>query len=474
MSHLHRGLRYFIQALIPGAFIPLSGCIHFSDLEPLTESAPSGSLLITHARVFDGSESQPILPDQDIYIVNGVIEKMGPHPLKVSAERSVDATGKLAMPGMIDFHVHVGGTEAPPWRPTFYPPERTLSAFLAFGVTSVVDLGGIPQQLAKLQQQLDTGEISGPRLVYAGKHVSVSQSHPGPLFDESVAWPLSKVLKKLMIDEVDTNTDFPALIEEHAEAGGSVLKLMVDQVPIGSPSMSPEVAQRVVTAAHALNMPVAAHIGSDDDMNTALSAGVDMIAHPVNRTELKPMTRIRLKESGTPVISTLRVFQNIGLGSEGINPVTTADAAIMDPEIVSAFETRGEISPTMVDYAKTIAKNSDNLFDGCRQMQEAAIPMLVGTDTPLFGAPAGSTMAVELSLLVEKCGFSPRRALHMATGAAGTILGPWLNQPGLGKLKETAPADILLIDGDPLENIHAIENVSAVISRGQFIKRKPH
>lgn len=127
-----------------------AGCVHnrlrlypFSDLEPLTEAQPAGTLLITHARLFDGSEHNPILLDQDIYLENGVIAKIGPHPLNVNADKTLNAEGQTVMPGMIDFHVHVGGTEAP-WRPTFYSPERTLSAYLAFGVTSVVDMGGIP------------------------------------------------------------------------------------------------------------------------------------------------------------------------------------------------------------------------------------------------------------------------------------------------------------------------------------------
>ncbi|OZG73184.1 hypothetical protein BTA51_11910 [Hahella sp. CCB-MM4] len=436
----------------------------------MVKKSSEQSLLITNARIFDGQADHPIQENMDLLVENGRIVRVAPHPLNVSAGTELQAEGKLVMPGLIDFHTHVGGTDAPPWRKTFYPPERTLSAFLAFGVTSVVDMGGISGQLQSLHEELESGDIAGPRLAYAGRQVTVAESHPGPLIEETVSWPISSLVKQWMMDEIDDNTDFQALAHSRIEEGASLVKIMIDRIPLNTPSMPLEIASKTVAAAHEAGLPVAAHIGTAEDMETGLEAGVDLFAHSVNSSELTDSSLEHLKQSGTPVISTLRIFQNVTLVSEGKNPVTAADARVMDTGAVQAFADKPEVTPAMLQYGENISRHSVDRYEGCNKMRKAGIPLLVGTDTPLLGASAGASTHAELYLLVDRCGYSPVEALTMATGKPGEILGDWLQLDGLGTISENAPADLLIIDGDPSQNIRDIAKIDRIIIRGVIIE----
>ena len=453
----------------------VSGCIHYASLPPMVtqDTAASTSLLITNARIFDGNAQHPVLENMDILIENSRIARLGNHPLNATAAKTIAADGLLVMPGLIDFHTHVGGTDAPPWYKTIYPPSRTLSAFLAHGVTSVVDMGGIPGQLQDLRDELESGEIAGPRLAYAGRQVTVADGHPEPLIDEAVAWPLSVAVKKWMVDEVTEETDFTALVQDRRDQGASLVKIMIDRIPLEAPAISAALSAKVVAAAHQQGLPVAAHIGTEEDMLTGLSAGVDFFAHSVNNSNLSATTLKALQQAGTPVISTLRVFQNVALVSGGVNPVTAADALVMDADAAAAFNGPSEVSPTMSEWGRHIAGNTASMFAGCHAMREAGIPMLLGTDTPLLGASAGSSTHVELNLLVERCGFSPLQALALATGKPGAVLAQWLQLPGLGTVSEGAPADLLIMNGDPTQQIDEISQIRDIISRGRIISRTP-
>ncbi|WP_198343156.1 amidohydrolase family protein [Oleiphilus messinensis] len=428
-------------------------------------------ILISDVAVFDGIAAHPLLTHRDVLLKDGRIAAIRDHDPEHSADVKIEGRGMTLMPGLIDFHVHVGGTEAPPWQPVFYTPEYTLSAFLAMGVTSVVDLGGIPQLLEKLNGELATGEITGPRLFYAGRQITAEQSHPGPLIDESLAWPMNSLIKALMVDEVNDESDMDVLIQDRLESGSTLVKIMVDSIPLDSPMLSAESAKRIVAAAHRQHLPVAAHIGSDANLRTALNAGVDVIAHSVNQSELQAETLAELARSETPVVSTLRVFDNIAAVKKGLNPVTAHDARVMDQMIVESFTAPEAITSAMAEYADHIANNRNQSYRGCERMRRAGVPVLMGTDSPLFGAPAGSSAYFELKLLVTQCGYTPAEALQAATSLPGQVLSDWTGQAHLGKVLVDAPADLLLIKGMPSENIDALQQIQTVISRGAVVTR---
>lgn len=451
----------------------LAGCVHYASLPPVAKIKSSNTTLITHVRLFDGSAEHPVRENMDVLIADGVIANVGAHPLHVKADRTLDASGKTLLPGLIDFHTHISGTESPPWRTTLHSPERNLSNFLAMGVTTVVDMGGMPSMARSMRGKVDAGEVAGPRLAFAGKQVSVKDSHPGPMFREVLKWPLGPLATALSVDVVNADTDFDALAAEKKSGGASLVKLMIDQIPIDSPTLPLALAKRTADAAHKAGLPVAAHIGSEADFLTALEAGVDIVAHTTYRSELSAAAIDRFKASGAMQVSTLRVFHNVGTLAQGKSPVVEQDAKLMAPEVRQAYEQVKvqEISPLMLAYAKHVARFNDVMFENCRNIKRAGIPIVLGTDSPLMGSAAGASAHVELQLLVEQCGFTPVEALAAATAVPGKTIGQWLGVKGLGKIEPGAPADLLLVDGDPTRQIRDTGRISAVFSRGKEVER---
>lgn len=451
----------------------LAGCVHYASLPPVAKIKPGNTTLITHARLFDGSAEHPVRDNMDVLIADGVIVGVGPHPLDVAADRTLDASGKTLLPGLIDFHAHIGGTESPPWRTTLHSPERNLSNFLAMGVTTIVDMGGMPSVARSMRGKVEAGEVAGPRLAFAGKQVSVKGSHPAPMFREVLKWPLGPLAAALTVDTVDDATDFDALAVERKGGGASLVKLMIDQIPIDSPTLPLSLARRTADAAHKAGLPVAAHVGSEADFLTALEAGVDIVAHTSYRSELSAAAIDRFKASGATQVSTLRVFHNVGALAQGKRPVTEHDAKLMAPQVREAYEQvrTDEISPLMLAYAQQVARFNDAMFENCRKIKRAGIPIVLGTDSPLMGSAAGASAHVELQLLVERCGFTPVEALAAATGVPGKTLGQWLGVKGLGRIEPGAPADLLLVDGNPTKEIRDTARISAVFSRGKEVER---
>lgn len=466
-------LRYSILAASLIAATLISGCVHYASLPPVAQIKPGRTTLITHARLFDGNAHNPVRDNMDVLIADGAIVEIGAHPLNAVASRTLDASGKTLLPGLIDFHTHIGGTESPPWRTTLHSPERNLSNFLAMGVTTIVDMGAVPTVLRSLRDKLDAGDVAGPRLAFAGKQVSVKNGHPAPMFKELLKWPLGTVAATLSVDAVTADSDFDALAAERKNGGASFVKLMIDQIPLDSPTLPLALAKRATDAAHKAGMPVAAHVGSEADFLTALDAGVDLVAHTSYRSELTVNAINRFKASGATQISTLRVFSNVGALAQGKSPVGDHDAKLMAPEDRQAYGqvVPEKISPLMLAYAKQVARFNDAMFENCRKIKSAGIPIVLGTDSPLVGSSAGASAHAELQLLVERCGFTPVEALAAATSLPGKTVGAWLGVKGLGRIEQGGPADLILVDGDPTRQIRDTTRIVTVFSRGKEIER---
>lgn len=102
-------------------------------------------MCIKNINVFTGDADQEILKSTDILIKDGRIEKIGTFSPPETGCRIIDGTGKMAIPGLIDHHIHINAPGAPPWFPVLPNRnlvDRNLSAFLYAGVTTVFDMGG--------------------------------------------------------------------------------------------------------------------------------------------------------------------------------------------------------------------------------------------------------------------------------------------------------------------------------------------
>ena len=230
-----------------------------------------------------GSELRP-LRDGVVVIEQGRIAAIGPAgevPIPADARR-VDTRGLTLLPGFIDAHVHIG----------FYPPMDVVAG----GVTTVRDLAWPPELIFPLVESSASADFEGPTILAAGPMITVPGGYP-----EAAGWaPPGTGAPVTSADEAQ---------EEVARAhdrGASVIKVALN--PPAGPTMSLELLEAVVAAAHERGLKVTAHIYGLEELHKAIAAGVDELAHMLMSPEAIPdQTLQQMVDQDMAVVPTLSV-----------------------------------------------------------------------------------------------------------------------------------------------------------------------
>ncbi|NGZ87551.1 amidohydrolase family protein [Duganella sp. SAP-35] len=410
----------------------------------------TGLTVVRNARVFD-SEKAVVGPASDIYVLRGRITAVLPAGSPVrEADNSIDAGGRIVLPGLFDLHAHV---------------DRWSGALdMSTGVTSVRDMGNDNKQLQAMLDETAAGRLLAPQVVPAG-------------FLEGES-PFSANLGFVI-------KDLPAAqsaIDWYAERGYPQLKIYN--------SFPKAILKDTIAYAHQRGMRVSGHIPAGLRAQDALDAGYDEIQH-INQVLLnflvKPDTETRnlnrfvlpsekvadldfnskpvkdfvalLAKKQISIDPTLATFAFLKQRDGDMNEPYAAVASHMPPDVARGFSVgtmKIDGDATLKRYEKSYAKMVQ--FVGI--MYKAGVPIVAGTDDI-----AGFTLHSELALLV-KAGLTPAQALQVATrnGARYTRTSNDRGSIVAGKL-----ADLVLVDGDPTKNIEDVRKVSAVITRGFLI-----
>jgi len=280
-----------------------------------------------------------------------------------------------------------------------------------------------------------------------------------------------------VVHPIAGSNDIAPAIAENKAHGANLTKIMVDQIPMGVPTLYEPFIGEIVRESDAAGLTVGAHIGSEADLLTAMHAGVRFFAHAPYRSSLSDSTVRAMKENGVVIIPTLVVFDY------GANYFTNQlrfsefDKRIMDPRVLKAYTDAPEDAletddPQMINWIHDLVIYREIKFENVRKMKAAGIPILAGSDSPNVAAVPGSSLHEEMRLLVDKCGFSPIEAMAATTAASGDIIGRLTGTEGLGRIKEGGPADLVILDGDFREDINQTKNIRLVISNGRIVERK--
>jgi cytosine/adenosine deaminase-related metal-dependent hydrolase len=409
---------------------------------------PARALAFTGATLFDSDEAV-LRPGQTVVIEGDRIAAVGPDGEVTVPDGAevVALNGKTLLPGLWDMHVHLGGVDG--------------LLDIAGGVTTVRDMGNDMDTLLAMKKSFDDGAAIGPRVVLAG------------LVDGS--GPFTSPIK----DKTDTPAQAKAAVETYARHGYVQLKIYS--------SIKPELVPLLARAAHEHGMRVSGHVPAFMTAEQFVRDGADEIQHE-NFVFLNFLFDT-VKDTRTPA----RFAAVAEHGSE-IDPSQPRVQAlfklfldhhtVLDPTI-NVFETlfvqrHGDVRPGWVSLAARlpvqvrrglstgglpIPDGKDALYrDAFRAMLAmlkaqygAGIPMVAGTDEM-----AGFTLARELELWVE-AGIPSARVLQTATlgGARVMKLDRDLGSVAPGKL-----ADMIVVDGDPVADIHALRRVETVVKGG--------
>jgi imidazolonepropionase-like amidohydrolase len=434
-----------------GAFIGAAVQANLAALAKLSASArmaPAPRLAIVGATLEDSTGS-PALKDSVILIENGVIKAIGPRSqVPVPRDATVlDASGKYAIPGLWDMHAHYEQVE---WGPIY----------LAAGVTSVRDVGNEFDFIRTVHQELDRKQnpAIGPHLEFAG------------IIDGTGPSALGAVL-------ADTPEQALAWVEKYKDAGARQIKIYS--------SVKPEIVKAITTEAHARGMTVTGHIPEGMTAIEGINDGMDQINHI--SYELQYFSRAVLDADGKPDRTKARVLELDGPRSKDLISTLRAHHTILDPTVAlyESFQNTkplDQLEPGLDHVAPQLREALDSppapadeaaltnarwqvLMATLRALHAAGIPIVAGTDQTV----PGYSLHRELELYVE-AGFTPLEALQAATIEAARALGVERESGSLGLGKR---GDVLLLDADPLADIHNTRRVWRTIAAGAVYDPAP-
>lgn len=351
------------------------------------------ALVLKGATVLKGRELTP-LEDTTLVVEDGVIAAIGPPgEIDIPADaRTVDAAGLLLAPGFIDAHVHIG----------FYPPPEVLAG----GVTTVRDLGWPPEKIFPLVAQSASDSFEGPTIVAAGPMITVPDGYP-----TTAGWAPEGTGRPVVSAE-----EALTAVKEAQGQGAAVIKVALN--PPAGPTLSAELLAEIVETAHRLGLKVTAHIYGLEELEKAIAAGVDELAHML-------------------------------MSSDSIPDATLQEMVAGDMAIVPTLAIRG------ADRAVAIDNLERFLGFGGR--------VIYGTDLGNAGPSAGIDPSE-----TEAMGQAGMAAIDIVRSAT-VESAAWLGLDGVGVLAPGRAADIVGFDESALQDIGALAEVRLVIRRGRVV-----
>ena len=385
----------------------------------LNAMAADGAFALTHANLFDGTKNE-ISEDVTVFVRDGLIERIASGDVDVSGDYEViDTEGNYLMPGLFDVHTHIDSV------------KRAKQA-VESGVTTVRSASVTSFQDVALRELVKNGKLVGPEFLAAGIYITPN------LGDTVLADPRLVALA----DGVNTDEELRLLVNINVDRGVDVIKTRGTQ-RAGLPDTDPrqqvytERQLRVVVdeaAKHGL--PVLVHAHGDEGARAAVLAGARSIEHG---TYLSDETLQLMKERGTWFVPTYVTMD--AMNEERYDYVLRLRGKHMVPQLERAIRAAHRIGVR-------IATGADHYYE------EDAI----------------NRISIEVERFVQ-FGMSNFEALQTATVSPAELLKM---DDRTGRIKEGFEADLILIPGNPLTNIEALQDVLLVMSDGKLaLKRIP-
>lgn len=389
---------------------------------------PGTVTAFTGARLIDGTARAPVA-NATIVVRDGRIVAAGAARPPDGAQ-VVSLEGKTVIPGLINAHGHVGD------------PARDLRVYAAYGVTTVLSLGG--EQAGHLAAR-DSQSAAPPgraRIYVAGEVVT------GRTPDEA-----------------------RAQVARNAALKVDVIKIRVDDNLGTAEKMRPEVYRAVIDEAHERGLRVAAHVFYLEDARGLLDAGVDLIAHSVRDTRLDTATIAAFKARSVCLVPTL--MREVSTFVYESTPPFFSDPQFLrhaEPTQVARFKDPKEqasirASASARRYKAALEVASRNL----KALADAGAGIAMGTDsgTGLPGRFVGYFELLELEMMA-KAGLTPAQVLESATREAARCLKL---DAQLGTLEPGKWADFVVLDADPLADIRNVRRIDSVWIAGTRVRR---
>jgi len=396
------------------------------------QTALSGRpFVIRNARIFDGKRVDAA---DSVFVRDGKIQLVG-RDLKVPpGTEEIDAGGGTLLPGLIDSHTHDWGNSA--------------KQALLFGVTTELNMAGNPKYVAELKRAEAAGKaLDSADMLSAGNVVTPPKGH-GTEYGVPVPTLASAAEAQQFVDErIAEGSDYIKIILEDGHLCHTKFS-----------KFSREELAAVVAAAHKQGKISVVHISSQEDAREAIAAGGDGVAHLFADSPPEPDFAEFARRHHAFVITTLTAIQS-SLG-------TPSGASLLTDKRLAGFLPADVQSQLKAPMPFTCTGKLENAFAAAQQLHDAGVHVLARTDAPAPGSSNGVSIHGELQLLVL-AGFSPTDALAAATSAPATVF----KLDDRGRIASGLRANLLLVHGDPTQDITATRDIAAVWKVGIKVHR---
>lgn len=408
-----------------------------------------GSVLFKNAHVFDGTTPHR-LEGHQVYVEDGAIREVSARPVRTPADDVVDVAGRTLMPGLIDLHVHVWAVELNISRVAQLPSEYlalfaagTLQRSLDRGFTTLRDAGGADAGYALA---IEKGFIQAPRFFHSGRMMTQTGGHGDtrPALEPDHGRQCCPHPQDRFVTVVDGADAMRRAVREEFRRGARQVKLMVSggvaspTDPLDMPQFTDDEIRAAVEEARTRGLYIFAHCHPDHAIRRASELGIRCIEHASFVTD---ETARLLAARGTYVVPTLAVVH--ALDAEG--------AKLGFPEA----------------SLRKLAGLYGAMLESLGRLRRAGVKMGYGTD--LLG-PHQERQCVEFDLRAEV--LPAYDILTSATSVAAEIL---MEEGRLGVVAPGAHADLLVVDGNPLEDVRVLgrngTTLPVIMKAGRFHRR---
>ena len=408
----------------------------------------SAATIIHAGRLIDG-RSEELQTEMSIVVEDGRITKVVPGFLKpAEGDKLIDLSALTVMPGLMDMHTHLMAQHSKDsYTEKFFMEESDYAlrstmfarATLMAGFTTVRDLGDNGINSVSLRKAITEGWIIGPRIYTAGKSIATTGGHADPTNGLKGVYRRDASPLEGVINGTD---DARKAVRQRYKDGADLIKLTATGGVLSlaasgqNPQFTDEELKAIVETAKDYNMVVTVHAHGAEGMKRAVLAGVNSVEHGTYMTdEIMEL----MKERGTYWVPTNMAGEWVAKKAEepGYFPeIVRPKAAAIGPAIRQTFS----------------------------KAYKAGVKIAFGTDSGV--SPHGEN-AHEFELMVEG-GMPPMKAIQSATLEGARLLRV---EEKLGTLEATKLADVIAVQGNPLEDISVMRNVVFVMKEGEVFKQ---
>ena len=404
------------------------------------KTAPKAKTLFTNVHVFDGKTENRIM-NANVLVEGNMIRAVSTDPIEAGGVTVIDGGGRTMIPGLIDAHWH-----------TMYvgtPMEVVLNgdmievaaravpkaeATLLRGFTTVRDLGGPSESIKKL---IDTGVIPGPRILPSGPPISQTSGHfdfrSHQAIPDNYADPLDYWYRTRMVSLADGVPEMLKRVRENLRMGASQIKLATGggvssaYDPLDVAEFTVEEIKAAVDAAADFNTYVVVHVMTDRAIRKSIEAGVKSIEHGFFASD-----------------DTLKLMAKEGIWLDP-QPFKEGELEFPNPDQRAKF--------------KQVTDATDTLYP---RVKKFGVKVAFGSD--LIFNPPSENQGEQLARLGTW--YSPFEVLKIGTSQNAELLelsGPRhpYQEGKLGVIAEGAYADLILVDGNPLDNLDLVADADA-------------